>query len=177
MHFFIGLLRVQGLQKMQEQINQLMKLLTLAKVDIIAKIPQSSGKRTVVNRRDGAIFQHWTILQPLPNSIGHEHAMSKLHYLQILIDHAIHPSSLADKLFVWNLLPQSSFCSTSVCFPTIISNTITSRLHCRRKIYKTCQKHLKEVISLIHIFLIFHIINFMLKINLLLLDLSPSTLL
>ena len=63
LHFLIGLLCVQGLQKMQEQINQLMKLLTLAKVDIIAKIPQSSGKRTVVNRRDGAICSQLSNLQ------------------------------------------------------------------------------------------------------------------
>ena len=66
LHFLIGLQRVPGLQKMQEQINQLMKLLTLAKVDIIAKIPQSSGKRTLVNRRDGAIFSQLSNLQDTP---------------------------------------------------------------------------------------------------------------
>ena len=66
LYFLIGLLCVQGLQKMQEQINQLMKLLTLAKVDIIAKIPQSSGERTVVNRWDETICSQWSNLRETP---------------------------------------------------------------------------------------------------------------
>ena len=64
---------------------------------VIAEVHKSSCKRKVVNQWDGAICPQWSNLQPLPNSKGHAHEMSKLHYLQILIDHQIHLSFFADK--------------------------------------------------------------------------------